>query len=1090
LKLTAFFAVNIDMEKQVEELVYQLRELIPTLKGLGPSPGTGGGGTASKTASKTASSTDRLIVALGQLSARLEKGKMSRKAENKAVEEFTKSVEKSAKALDEEANAVAKREAARQKILEDQKKAADRAAMTQKERDAEDRKDREKEKKEKNDARNTELQGKITAARYGTSASKNLYDQMSHLGDPIELLKTKFLDMHGSSMSTQVGLRGMLAAVEGVTKGLATFSSAVYKGERGAAVSAKAMTAFTKPILDFVSTAGSILVTAGAIASFIPTVRVASGAVKLFGKALGPVVVKIIEYGKWIGVAVGGLLGIGATVGKTAAEYNELSAEQADRLFKSFRELSAAGVNVAGGMDGVFDTLQSLGYSASQIEDFNRLLSTSTGKLSLMAGTAGQGAKRFADVAGGLSKSDLGYQLEMLGMTVEEQRESALAYMNIQARTGQLQSKNTQQLIAESAAFAKELDLSAQLMGTSRKAQQEAQEAALAETRFRAALIDAEQRGDKEEMDRLKRAQNMAAMAKAAGDERGFRGILQGAAGGLTTQEAIAAEQTYGVQRILDQGNITDSEMARQMGENSKTMLGLTAGVSKFVGQIDTMQTSITGMDDFSRRIGAISEAAAKQNLSINDFLKTEQGQRMAQGGDTKAMTTAGRDQQAAAMLQDSVVKTYNAAATINKVASETFRDAVSVFSRTMRADPVPGGTPGYPTGTSSSAVTTPGGTSGAVVIPPVTGAAPAAETPWYSKISELFSGPTRGNFPAAAKVSTAEQQLLDLIGQGESQGNYNALVYGKQGMSTPKSADLTNMTIAQVQEYQRGMIGRGHASTAVGKYQMIEGTLAEQVKKAGLDPTTTKFDQKTQDLLARQLIQQAGYGKKDTATVMNNLAGTWASLPKDMTGVGRYDGYNSNRAIINPQDLVALLSKPGPTATVATSKPTDTAKPTATVVTSKPTDTAKPTATVATSKPTDTAKPTATVATSKPTDTAKPTDVSPQVALLNQIQKEQAEFFVSRNQTAAAPASGYQAQTPTASAVITPAEQTPAQAVAADQSAQLAQRIAMLESQSNNSSNIRIAQIAEALLDRLDRLVDVASDQLGVSNKILKSRS
>ena len=1010
------------MEKQVEELVYQLRELIPTLKGLGPSPGTGGG-----TASKTASSTDRLIVALGKLSTQLSGTKKSAAAEARDMEEFVKSVDKTTTKLDEQAAALKASADEIEKEANLRKETARRAALSQKERAAEEQKDREKEKKEKNDARNKELQGKITEARYGTSTSKNLYDQMSHLGDPIELLKTKFLDMSGSSMSTQVGLRGMLAAVEGVTKGLATFSSAVYKGERGAAVSAKAMTAFTKPILDFVSTAGSILVTAGAIASFIPPVRVASGAVKLFGKALGPVVAKIIEYGKWLGVAVGGLLGIGAAVGKTAAEYNELSAEQADRLFKSFRELSAAGVNVAGGMDGVFDTLQSLGYSASQIEDFNRLLSASTGKLSLMAGTAGQGARRFADVAGGLSKSDLGYQLEMLGMTVEEQRESALAYMNIQARTGQLQSKNTQQLIAESAAFAKELDLSAQLMGTSRKAQQEAQEAALTETRFRAALIDAEQRGDKEEMDRLKRAQNMAAMAKAAGDERGFRGILQGAAGGLTTQEAIAAEQTYGVQRILDQGNITDSEMARQMGENAKTMLGLTAGVSAFVGQIDTMQTSITGMDDFVKRMAAVSEAAAKQNLSIDDFLKTEQGQRMALKGDTKDMTEAGRAQQAAAMLQDSVVKTYNAAATINKVASETFRDAVSVFSRTVRANPVPGGTPG------------------AAVIPPAAGAAPAAETPWYSKISELFSGPTRSNFPAAAKVLTAEQQLLDLIGQGESQGNYNALVYGKRGMSTPKSADLTNMTIAQVQEYQRGMIGRGHASTAVGKYQMIEKTLAEQVKKAGLDPTTTKFDQKTQDLLARQLIQQAGYGKKDTATVMNNLAGTWASLPKDMTGVGRYDGYNSNRAIINPQDLVALLSKPDPTATVATSKPTDT---------------------------------------------AKPTDVSPQVALLNQIQKEQAEFFVSRNQTAAAPASGYQAQTPTASAVITPAEQTPAQAVAADQSAQLAQRIAMLESQSNNSSNIRIAQIAEALLDRLDRLVDVASDQLGVSNKILKSRS
>lgn len=935
------------MEKQIEDLVYQLRELIPTLKGLGPSPGTGGGGTASK----TASSTDRLIVALGQLSTRLEKGKLSRDAEIKAVEDFTKSVEKNAKALDEEADAVVKRELARQKILADQENAAKRAAMTQKERDTADRKDREDKKKEENNARNKELQGKITEARYGTSTSKQLYDQLSYLGSSSELLKTQFLNMSGSNMSAQVGLRALEAAAEGVTKSLASFSSAVYKGERGAAVSAKAFTELATPILKFVDTLGTILSFA---TWFLPGGAIVKG-LRIFSGLLATNVI-----GK---------------AGEATVKYIELAAEQADRLFKSFRELSAAGVNVAGGMDGVFDTLQSLGYSASQIEDFNRLLSASTGKLSLMGSTAGEGARRFADVAGGLYKSDLGYQLEMLGMSVEEQRESALAYMNIQARTGQLQSKNTQQLIAESAAFAKELDLSAQLMGTSRKAQQEAQEAALTETRFRAALIDAEQRGDKEKMDLLRQAQKAAAMVRATGDERGARGILQGAAGGLTTQESIAAEQTYNVQRILAQGsNLSDAEMARQLAESAKTMLGLTAGVSAFVGQIDTMQTSITGMDDFVKRIGAISEAAAKQNLSIDDFLKSEQGQRMAQGGDTKAMTEAGRAQQAAAMLQDSVVKTYNAAAAINKLASETFRDAVSVFSRTVHAKPVTGGTPGSPTGTTSA----------------------APEQGFWSSLWNGPSGPRRGQVKSLASgATTGEQQLLDLIGQGESRGNYNALVYGNKG--TPGSADLTNMTIAQVQEYQRGMIGRGHASTAVGKYQMIEKTLAEQVKKAGLDPTTTKFDQKTQDLLARQLIQQAGYGKKDTATVMYNLAGTWASLPQDMSGRGRYDGYNRNQSVINPQDLHAAL---------------------------------------------------------------------------------------------VAPASGYRTQTPTASAVISPVDQTPAQAVAADQSAQLAQRMAMLESQSNNSSNIRIAQIAEALLDRLDRLVDVASDQLGVSNKILKSRS
>jgi muramidase (phage lysozyme) len=162
--------------------------------------------------------------------------------------------------------------------------------------------------------------------------------------------------------------------------------------------------------------------------------------------------------------------------------------------------------------------------------------------------------------------------------------------------------------------------------------------------------------------------------------------------------------------------------------------------------------------------------------------------------------------------------------------------------------------------------------------------------------LSNLFGG--------SKKVSGQSGALLDLIGKGESGGNYNALVGGG-------TADLTNMTVAQVQELQKKMLKEGRASSAVGKYQMISSTLAEQMKKAGLDPNTTKFDQGTQDLLAQQLVNQAGYGKKDPATVMRNLAGTWAALPKDMSGRGAYDGYNTNKANINPNELMAAITGP-----------------------------------------------------------------------------------------------------------------------------------------------------------------------------------
>jgi hypothetical protein len=288
----------------------------------------------------------------------------------------------------------------------------------------------------------------------------------------------------------------------------------------------------------------------------------------------------------------------------------------------------------------------------------------------------------------------------MLGINAGEQREAALAYMNIQARTGQMQLKSTRQLIEESAKFAKELDLSAQLTGQTRKEQQAAREAAMAETRFRAALIDAEQRGDQDEMARLQQAQRMAAIAKGMGDERGFTGILQAAAGGgaLATPEAVAAEMTYGVNQILSQPNLTDAQMLQQMGASVKLQEGQLAGINKFIGGIDVLQTNLVAGNDLQRRAVLLSEGAAKAGFTgpdaITKFLETEQGKRIAAGGDTKLMVEAGRAQQGAAMTMDSVVKTFNGAANIHETAAKSFNDAVNLFAKTVGAQPVAGGIP------------------------------------------------------------------------------------------------------------------------------------------------------------------------------------------------------------------------------------------------------------------------------------------------------------------------------------------------------------------------------------------------------------
>jgi hypothetical protein len=608
-------------------------------------------------------------------------------------------------------------------------------------------------------------------------------------------------------------------------------------------------------------------------------------------------------------------------------------------------------------MDGVFDTLQSLGYSASQIEDFNRLLSASTGKLSLMGSTAGEGARRFADVAGGLYKSDLGRQLEMLGMTAEEQRESALAYMNIQARTGQLQTKNTQQLIEESSKFARELDLAAQVTGTSRKAQQEAREAAMADSRYRAALYSAQRRGDKDEIARLEKGGELAGMLRGLGMNEQATGTLQYVAGGgaLATKESIQAALSLGLAEVLNDPNITAVQALQKSLVNAEQQLNSFDQLNTIIAEIPGLQGNIPATIDAIERMLKLQQGATAAGFNGPDavakFLETEQGKRIGLSGDTDAMTKAGRAQQAAAMLQDSVVKTYNAAATINKVASETFRDAVSVFSRTVNAKPVTGGTPGSPTGTSSSAVIPPAAT------------------------------------PAAQRFQGNQQQYYNKI--------YGTLLEQatKQGVANPE-------VIAR--------LGAAQSSLETGYGQHLSGGKNYFGIKGGSGTA-----QSTQEFIDGKWVTV-----KDKFRGYGSLEESAADYIKFLQTNSRYKGVLASQSA---SEAIAAQGKSG--------YATD------------------------------------------PAYGAKLADIN-------------ARYGTAA--TAAAPGSGYRTQTPTASAVITPGQQAPAQVVAATQNTQMA----MSESQSSNSSNIRIAQIAEALLDRLDRLVDVASNQLGVSNKILKSRS
>jgi len=148
---------------------------------------------------------------------------------------------------------------------------------------------------------------------------------------------------------------------------------------------------------------------------------------------------------------------------------------------------------------------------------------------------------------------------------------------------------------------------------------------------------------------------------------------------------------------------------------------------------------------------------------------------------------------------------------------------------------------------------------------------------------------------------------LKNLIGHHESGNDYNR-VFG----SGHKRMPLTDMTINQVLAWQRSYVNNGSASSAAGKYQIIQDTLRGLKSEMGLTGNE-KFDAAMQDRMFQHLAQRRGLndflrGRISEDRFMRNLSQEWASLPKDNSGLSYYHGDGLNRAHATPASVRAAL--------------------------------------------------------------------------------------------------------------------------------------------------------------------------------------
>lgn len=136
-----------------------------------------------------------------------------------------------------------------------------------------------------------------------------------------------------------------------------------------------------------------------------------------------------------------------------------------DSQIENYRDLSNAGVVFGASL---YDAQRAAADTNLTLDEFSRVIQNNSQELAMLGGTAGNGARRFAEISR-IIKEDFGTQFQTLGMRAAEQAEFAADYLSLQARLGRGQRMTNEQLARGTVNYLKELDKLSKVTGMQRE---------------------------------------------------------------------------------------------------------------------------------------------------------------------------------------------------------------------------------------------------------------------------------------------------------------------------------------------------------------------------------------------------------------------------------------------------------------------------------------------------------------------------------------------------------------------------------------------------------------------------------------------
>jgi muramidase (phage lysozyme) len=451
--------------------------------------------------------------------------------------------------------------------------------------------------------------------------------------------------------------------------------------------------------------------------------------------------------------------------------------------------------------------------------------------------------------------------------------------------------------------YTQELDTLARLTGINTKEQGKIMEDAMSRASFAATIDQLLAEGKKDEANAIQQAQMYFARL---GPEslRGFQDSISGFVG--TTDESNnlflasnGAHLEY-IEKLKDGTLKTE----KQIAEGAQGVYRALTDVSETIGRNAAMLgTSFGTMYPETRKAKDLASASIEQ---LVETAKEEQKKRdEALNNYNKGLTKANDEmiknqkvlQAQVGRYQAMIEGTTTGLGALSTAATKA-AEALGIIAKGKSG----GGSAGAPAGGGAT-----GGAAGGT-------AASAAGT---AAGASAVRGPATSMGAAAPSVAVVGagqapqmEAIKNLIASVESNGgDYNVAVGGKR-------YPLTDMTINEVMKLQREL--KAGPGSAMGKYQVIYGTLAEAVAKLGIS-RDDKFDAATQEKIGEYLIMKRGFGQyaknptqEGKERFLANLAAEWAGLPAGPDNKSRYAGVGNNKAGIDWTDALQKFAEGG----------------------------------------------------------------------------------------------------------------------------------------------------------------------------------